>query len=106
MRGCHDLYSKSVVLILADLFENFRKTSKQYYNLDPSHYFSCPGSAWKAMLMMTSIILKLFTDIDMFPLVEKGKRGGISYTANRYSKPNNKYICGYDKDKESTYLMN
>ena len=54
------------------------KTNKQYYNLDPTHYFSCPGSALEAMLMMTSIILELFTDIDMFQMVEKGKRGGIS----------------------------
>ena len=32
-------------------------------------------------------------------------RGGISYIAKRYSKPNNKYMCDYDKDKESSYLM-
>ena len=56
--------------------------------------------------MMNSIILVLFTDIDMFQMVEKCKRDGISYIAYKYSKSNNKYICGYDKDKESTYLMN
>ena len=39
----HDLYLKSDVLILADGFENFRKNGKEYYNLDPAHYFSCPG---------------------------------------------------------------
>ena len=32
-------------------------------------------------------------------------RGGISYIANRYSKPNNKYMFDYDKDKESSYLI-
>ena len=100
-----DLYLKSDVLILADVFENFRKTNKQYYNLDPVHYFSCPGSASNTMLKMTGINLELFTDIDMNQMVEKSKRGGISYIANRYSKPNNKYICGSDKDKESSYLM-
>ena len=41
----HDLYLKSDVLILAGVFENFRKTGKEYYNLDPAHYFSCPGFA-------------------------------------------------------------
>ena len=46
----HNLYLKSDVLILADVFENFRKTSKQYYNLDQVHYFSCPGFAWGAMV--------------------------------------------------------
>ena len=32
-------------------------------------------------------------------------RGGISYIANRYSKPNNKYRGDYDKNKDSSYLM-
>ena len=42
------------------------------------------------MLKMTGINLELITDIDMYQMVEKGLRGGISYIANRYSKPNNK----------------
>ena len=37
MGDYHDLYLKSDVLILADVFENFRKTGKEYYNLDPAH---------------------------------------------------------------------
>ena len=101
MGGYHNLYLKSDVLILADGFENFRKTSKQYYNLDPVH----SGFAWGAMLKITGINLELITDIDMHQMVEKGLRGGISYIANRYSKPNNKYMCDYDKGKESSYLM-
>ena len=41
----HDIYLKSDVLILADVFENFRKNCKEYYNLDPAHHLSCPGVA-------------------------------------------------------------
>ena len=41
----------------------------------------------------------------MYQMVEIGLRGGVSYIANRYSKPNNKYMCDYDKDIESSYLM-
>ena len=54
---------------------------------------------------MSGINLELITDIDMYQMVETGLRGGESYIANRYSKPNNKYMCDYDNDKESSYLM-
>ena len=53
---------------------------------------------------MIGINLELITDIDMYLVVEKGLRGGVSYIANRYCKPNNKYLNDYDKNKDSLYL--
>ena len=38
----HDLYLKTDILILADVFENFRETCLHYYKLDPCHYMSSP----------------------------------------------------------------
>ena len=43
MREYHDLYLQSDILLLADVFENFRKTCLEYYKLDPCHYFTSPG---------------------------------------------------------------
>ena len=43
MGAYHDLYLKSDALLLADVFENFRKTCLQYYKLDPCHYFMSLG---------------------------------------------------------------
>ena len=101
----HDLYLKSDILLLADVFENFRRTCVQYYKLDPCHYFTSPGLSWDAMLKMTNIKLELMTDINMFQFIEKGMRGGISYIANRYGKANNKYMKEYDEKAPSKYIM-
>ena len=101
----HDLYLQSDILLLADVFENFRKTCLEYYKLDPCHYFTSPGLSWDAMLKMTDIKLELMTDIDMFQFIEKGLRGGISYIANRYGKANNKYMKEYDDKAPSKYIM-
>ena len=46
----HDLYLKSDVLQLADVFENFRDMSLETYNLDPVHYCTAPGLSWDSML--------------------------------------------------------
>ena len=101
----HNLYLKSDILLLADVFENFRETCLQYYKLDPCHYFTSPGLSWDAMLKMTNIQLELMTDIDMFQFIEKGMRGGISYIANRYGKANNKYMKEYDEKAPSKYII-
>ena len=105
MGDYHDLYLKSDILLLVDVFENFRKTCLEYYKLDPCHYFTSPGLSWDAMLKMTDIKLELITDIDMFQFIEKGMRGGISYIANRYGKANNKYMKDHNKDEPSKYIM-
>ena len=101
----HDLYPKSDVLLLSDVFENFRKTCIQYYKLDPCQYFTSPGLSWDSTLKMTDIKLELMTDVDMFQFIEKGMRGGISYIANRYGKANNKYMKNYDENAPSKYIM-
>ena len=45
IRDYHNLYLKSDVLLLSDVFENFRKTCLKHYNLDPAHYYTSPGLA-------------------------------------------------------------
>ena len=101
----HDLYLVSNMLLLTDVFENFRKTCMQYYKLDPCHYFTSLGLCWDAMLKMTNIKLQLMTDIDMFQFIEKRIRCGVSYIANRYGNANNKYMKEYNEKTPSKYIM-
>ena len=105
MRDYHDLYLKSDVLLLADVFENFRKTCMEHYNLDPAHYFTSPGLAWDACLKETGQQLQLLDDYDMLLMFERGIRGGITHISKRYAEANNKYMKNYNPEKPSSYIQ-
>ena len=100
----HDLYLKSDVLLLSDVFEIFRETCFQYYKLDPAHYYSAPGLSWNACLKMTGIELELISDVDMYLMIERGLRGGMSVISHRTAEANNKYMKSYDPDKPSKFI--
>ena len=51
----HDLYLKSDTLLLADVFENFRKMCLKLYHLHPGKFLSAPGLAWQAALKKTEV---------------------------------------------------
>ena len=102
----HDIYLKTDVMLLADVFENFRKLSMTHYGLDPAHFYSAPGLAWEAMLKMTGIRLELISDPDMYIFVEKGIRGGIAMVAGkRFSQANNVYAGQMDSTKPVKHLI-
>ena len=106
MRENHDLYLESDVLLLADVFENFRKVSLQNYELDPCWHYTAPGLSYDAMLKTTGVTLELLTDINMAQMIEKGIRGGVSMISTRHSQANNKYIgSDYDPSEPSKYIQ-
>ena len=74
------MYLKSDVLLLANVFENFRKMCLKIYELDPVKFISAPGLAWKTALKKTEVKSELLTDIDILLMVEKETRGGICHT--------------------------
>ncbi len=104
MKDYHDLYLKTDMLLLADIMTEFRRVCKEVYELDALHYYTVPGLAWDAMLKITEVEIDLISDPDMYLMVEKGIRGGISTITKRYAKANNKYIKDYDKDQMSVYI--
>ena len=48
---------------------------------------------------MTGVKLEKISNIGKYLFIEKGLRGGISYTAKRYTKANNNYMNDYDPRK-------
>ena len=65
------MYVQSGTLLLAYVFENFRK-----YDLNSATFISAPGLARQALLKKTKIKLDLLTDIDMLLMVEKSRKSG------------------------------
>ena len=101
----HDIYLKSDVLLLADVFEEFRNVCMEHYSLDPAWYYTSPGLSWDALLKHSKIKLELLSDVDMLLMFEKGIRGRISMIPNRFGKANNKYMEEkFDSQSPSKYL--
>ena len=72
----HNLYVTTDLMLLADVFENFRKVCQEKYGLDPVHYYSAPGLSW-------DFELGLLTEMDMHLMIERGMRGGISMVSKQ-----------------------
>jgi len=104
-REYHDLYMKLNVLLLTDVFENFRSVCLKNYGFDPCWYFTTPGLAWDACLKKTDVKLKLLNDVDMLLKFEKGIRGGVSMIPKRYAKANNKYMKDFNLEEESRFFQ-
>ena len=47
-----------------------------------------PGLGWDAALKHSQVELELITDIDMYQMMEKGVRGGVSMISQRYVEAN------------------
>ncbi len=101
----HDLYLKSDVLLLADVFENFRTFALKNYQLDPAHFTTLPGLSWAAALKMTKVRLELMCDIDMLLFAESAIRGGVATVSTRYARANNPYMGeGYNPEEPTSYI--
>ena len=105
MKDYHNLYNMSDVLLLTDIFENFRNICMNHYGLDPAWYFCAPGLAWDATLKITKVQLELLSDRDML-LIESDIRGGIATISHRHAKANNEYMgAEFDPVKESKFIL-
>ena len=59
MSKYHDLYLRTDVVLLANVFKQFRRVCMDYYGLHPAQFYTAPGLAWKACLKFTGVKLEL-----------------------------------------------
>ena len=104
MRDYHDHYLLSDVLLLADVFQNFRNSVYEQHHLDPLHFITLPSRAWASTLKYTGAELDLITDPDMYLMVENNMRGGIATISQRYARANNPLVEGYDPSKLNSWI--
>ena len=100
-----ELYLKTDVLLLADIFEEFRAVCLQHYGLDPAHYISAPQLSWDAMLKLTNQSLELISDPEMFRTIDPGIRGGVSMITHRHAQANNPYMSTYNPAIPKSYII-
>ena len=102
----HDLYLRTDVVLLANVYEAFRDTCLKHYKLDPVHFYTSPGMARKVCLKHTGIRLELLANPDMLLMFEREIIGGITQAVHKYTSANNKYMEDrFDTKSESSYLQ-
>jgi len=100
----HDRYLLSDVLLLADVFEHFRRDVFEKHGLDCLFYPTLPSLAWSMALKHTQVELGLISDREIYLMLENSIRGGISTISNRYAKANNPLVQEFDPTKPNTYI--
>jgi len=104
IREYHDLYLTTDVLLLADVFENFRDLALANYGLDPCHFITTPGLTMCAALRYTGVQLELLRNIDQLLFFERGIRGGVSGIMNRYARANNPLPVDYNPNLPAKFI--
>lgn len=95
------LYCKLDVILLAEIFQKFRKEMHQFSGLDPAFYISLPSYSFDSMLKLTNCKIELpYKDINMIHFLENGIRGGMSFIGSRLLKPSSKI----NEESEIVYI--
>ena len=77
------------VIMLADIFENFRNMCLDYYHLDPANFVSTPSLSYHALLLFSRIVFEPISNFEIYYFIQQAKRGGLYQVTTRYSRVRN-----------------
>jgi hypothetical protein len=100
-----ELYCKTDVLLLADVFELHRAISHKSYGLDPAQFLTLPSLSWSAALKQKKDGVSLLLDKETYKLIQDSLRGGFSTSVHRQVGGNNPYMKNFDPSKPVTYCV-
>lgn len=64
------VFIKTDILILTNIFEQFRDVTMENFGLDPCHYYTTPGMSWDALFKLSAVKMELIIDQDMLMFFE------------------------------------
>ena len=105
LKDYHNFYLLTDMLLLADVFENFRDVFLQYCRLGSVHNYTSPGLSLQAALKIMDMELDLLTDIDQHLFIKEGIRGRVPMISYRYARANAPGMKNYDARKHNSYIM-
>ena len=91
----NDVYLILHVLLLADVFENFRKRVS-WTTYSSTCIITLPGFTFDACFKFTEQELDLFTDSEKLFFIVNSIRGGISVVCLQHAKANKSLVSDYD----------
>ena len=101
-----DLYVTTDTLILACVFEEFRRVCYETYKLDCAQYFTVSNLSGDAFLRTCKADPHLLTNREHLDMAENLIRGGIaSVFEKRLNSANNKFVKNYDPKQPNTFLF-
>ena len=97
-------YLKLDIVLLADVYEQFRKMSLSQDGLDPVHFISLPGLSFMSAFKMTKEKIHLLQDPDLYSLFERGIRGGLTFVNKHRSKSEIFKVNDVEQKKTILYI--
>jgi len=101
----HDLYLKTDILLLADVFMNYTIMCLKDDGLDSFHYISVLEIFNNFLYKNNEVKLKLMIDMDEYLIVKNSIYRSMIIVSHQYAKANNLQCSNYKFNKSNSWII-